>query len=86
MSYWYFVEEIPPPIKPLDLWGNGDHMRIDIELTQDECDALCYMSGMAMGAAHNQGNTFLFNAFTRLTNRLMANHPEYVPYRVPDEK
>lgn len=60
-------------------------MRIDIELTQNECDALCYMSGMAMAAAHKE-QPYLFNAFLRLTNRLMANHPEYVPYKVPDDK
>jgi hypothetical protein len=92
-GYVGFIEEEPRPPKPLDLWGDGrveteNSMHLNIELSPDEYDLLCLMCGLSMGTMNKQanGDYRLFYAAVRLTNRLLAGSPNFVPYAVPDEE
>ena len=57
-------------------------MIIQADLTEEEEEALCFLLGLATGQAVRLDQKLTINA-VRITNKLLANSPNFVPY---DEK
>lgn len=57
-----------------------------IELTDDEYAMLLLALGYATGAALKDGDKRMANSFTRVTNAVCRNDPNFRPYKVEDDK
>ena len=58
-----------------------------IELTSDEYAASLLLAlGYATGAALKDGDKRMANSFTRVTNAVCRNDPNFRPYKVQDDK
>jgi hypothetical protein len=56
-------------------------MKIEAELTPEESKALLFVMGYATGVIiTNLGDEELAKACVRISNKLFANYPNYVPY------
>ena len=56
-------------------------MIIQVVLTQEEENALALLLGVAIGTAVKDFGPEMTNTMIRLTNKLMANNPDYIPYK-----
>lgn len=55
------------------------------ELDDVQYSTLNLALGYATGAAKRDGNDMLADSFTRLTNKLNENNPDFTPYVVPED-
>lgn len=54
--------------------------KINTTLTQEEHDMLCQMLGLATGVIARDFHRDLFPICLRVTNKLLAASPDFIPY------
>jgi hypothetical protein len=75
-----FLRRAQSAQKAVDEIMGGKLHRIEIQLTDNEYNAMTLMCAFATEAAFRKGDQRLANMFLTVTNRLHENDPNFIPY------